>query len=110
MDGVNLKVKEVVKSSFLHILLMSIALMCLFPLFWMVRCSFMTNDTVFVDKGLIPKVINSQNFINAWAEGGFGTYFLNSLLYTSSVCHSYCCYFLHWQRMLFRDCSFPERI
>ena len=36
------------KSTLIHIFLMSVAVTCLFPLFWMVRCAFMTNETVFV--------------------------------------------------------------
>ena len=58
---------------------------CLFPLFWMFRCSLMTNDTIFVDKSLIPQVIHFGNYAQAWTKGNFGMYFLNSVIYTTSV-------------------------
>jgi len=74
-----------VKGFFTHVFLMAIALTCFFPLFWMVRSAMMTKETIFVDKSLIPKVIDMSNFSTAWVEGNFGTYFLNSILYTASV-------------------------
>lgn len=73
------------KSTLIHVFLMSVALTCLFPIFWMVRCAFMTNDTVFVDKAIIPHVINWGNFGIAWTKGKFAIYFLNSVIYTVCV-------------------------
>ena len=73
------------KSTFIHIFLMSVALTCLFPIFWMVRCALMTNETVFVDKSLIPHHLNPGNFAAAWTMGNFAVYFLNSVIYTVSV-------------------------
>ncbi|OGX42245.1 MAG: sugar permease [Omnitrophica WOR_2 bacterium RIFCSPLOWO2_12_FULL_50_9] len=78
-------VERTVKGFFLHILLAVFAATCLFPLFWMLRCALMTNDTVFVDKSLIPQAVHFGNFGQAWSEGNFGIYFFNSLLYTSCV-------------------------
>ncbi len=51
----------------------------------MVRSSLMTNQTVFVDKSLFPPDIHFYNYIQAWTEGNFGMYFLNSVIYTSCV-------------------------
>ncbi len=34
---------------------------------------------------LIPKEFHFENYILAWKEGGFSRYFLNSILYTTSV-------------------------
>ncbi len=79
------KVKSILKSSFLHIFLMTVAMACLFPLFWMLRSALMTNETVFVDKSFIPQTLHFENFIHAWEQGNFGTYFLNSIIYTTSV-------------------------
>ncbi|MBF0387939.1 MAG: carbohydrate ABC transporter permease [Candidatus Omnitrophica bacterium] len=73
------------QSTLTHIFLLSVALTCLFPIFWMVRCAFMTNETVFVDKALIPHVLNFGNFAVAWTKGNFGMYFLNSVIYTAGV-------------------------
>jgi len=77
--------QRLLKSSVIHIFLMIVAVSCLFPLFWMVRCALMTNETVFTDKSLIPHVIHFGNFAQAWTEGHFGMFFLNSVIYTTSV-------------------------
>jgi len=73
------------KSTLIHVFLLSVALTCLFPIFWMVRCAFMTNDTVFVDKAFIPHHLNFNNFAIAWTKGNFAVYFLNSVIYTVCV-------------------------
>lgn len=73
------------KSLMIHLFLMTVTLTCLFPLFWMVRSSLMTNETVFIDKSLIPSDIHFENYYLAWTEGNFGMYFLNSVIYTSLV-------------------------
>jgi len=79
------KVKSAIQSIFLHTFLMSVAITCLFPLVWMFRSALMTNETVFVDKALIPASIHFENFYLAWTKGGFGMYFINSVVYTVSV-------------------------
>ena len=77
--------QRLLKSSLIHIFLLTVAVSCLFPLFWMVRSALMTNETVFTDKSLIPHVIHFGNFAQAWTEGHFGMFFLNSVIYTTSV-------------------------
>ncbi len=79
------KIKGIVQSSFIHLLLMTVAFSCLFPLFWMVRSALMSQETIFVDKSLIPSQLNLHNFYLAWTQGNFGVYCLNSLIYTTSV-------------------------
>lgn len=76
---------KAVQSIMIHIFLMAVTLTCLFPLLWMLRCSFMTNDTIFVDQGLIPHHLDFTNFASAWTKGNFGVYFINSVIYTVSV-------------------------
>ncbi len=79
------KLAGAVKGCFIHIFLSSVALTCLFPLFWMVRSALMTNSTIFTDKSLIPSQLHWGNFLQAWSEGNFGMFFLNSVIYTVSV-------------------------
>src|SRR3989338_1580630 len=79
------RIQELCKSIMLHAFLLSVAATCLFPLFWMIRCALMTPDTIFTDKSLIPSKIQLGNFAQAWIEGNFGTYFMNSVIYTVSV-------------------------
>ena len=70
---------------FVHILLMLVALMCIAPLLWMIRGSFMTNETIFRQEIVLPEVWHIENYVTAWTEGNFGGYFLNSVIYTVSV-------------------------
>jgi multiple sugar transport system permease protein/raffinose/stachyose/melibiose transport system permease protein len=51
----------------------------------MVSSSLKTQETIFKDMSLIPREMHFQNYILAWQEGGFGRYFLNSIIYTVSV-------------------------
>jgi multiple sugar transport system permease protein/raffinose/stachyose/melibiose transport system permease protein len=51
----------------------------------MVSSSLKTQETIFKDMSLIPKEFHFENYILAWKEGGFGRYFLNSILYTTLV-------------------------
>jgi multiple sugar transport system permease protein/raffinose/stachyose/melibiose transport system permease protein len=69
----------------MHVFLLTVSVACLFPIFWMVRASFMSNATIFVDQGLIPQELNWYNYVIAWTRGNFGIYFLNSIIYTVSV-------------------------
>jgi raffinose/stachyose/melibiose transport system permease protein len=73
------------KSTLIHVFLMSVALTCLFPIFWMRRCAFMTNETVFTDMALVPHHLDFGNFAVAWTKGNFAVYFLNSVIYTVCV-------------------------
>lgn len=85
METNHYRVKHAIKYSLIHIILLSVALTCLFPLFWMVRSSFMTQSTIYTDKSFIPQEINVSNYQTAWGEGNFGVYLMNSVIYTTSV-------------------------
>ena len=85
MEGSGYIAQRMTKSFLVHMFLIICAVTCLFPLFWMLRCSLMSNETVFTDKALIPHVINFGNYAQAWTEGNFAVYFFNSLLYTTCV-------------------------
>ncbi|MBF0532030.1 MAG: carbohydrate ABC transporter permease [Candidatus Omnitrophica bacterium] len=69
----------------IHSFLLIVALTCLFPLFWMVRSSLMSMDTIFADTALIPARLHFANYVQAWVDGHFGIYFINSVIYTASV-------------------------
>lgn len=67
----------------IHTFLISVALVCLFPVFWMLNSAFKENSEFIQDFGLrLPKRLNFENFLFAWREGELGRYFLNSILYT----------------------------
>jgi multiple sugar transport system permease protein/raffinose/stachyose/melibiose transport system permease protein len=73
------------KNTLMHIFLLAVSVACLFPIFWMVRASLMSNATIFVDQSLIPQELNWHNYVMAWTRGNFEIYFLNSIIYTVSV-------------------------
>ncbi len=79
------KIGERICTIFIHIFLLSASLTCLFPLFWMVRSSLMSMDTIFIDKSLIPHHISFSNYIKAWVDGNFALYLWNSVFYTVTV-------------------------
>jgi len=79
------KSKKIVVNVITHLFLIVVTITCLFPLFWMVSSSLKTQETIFKDMSLIPKEFHFENYILAWKEGGFSRYFLNSILYTTSV-------------------------
>jgi raffinose/stachyose/melibiose transport system permease protein len=79
------RVQKIFTNTLIHVLLLSVAVTCLFPMLWVVASSFKTQDTVFKDISLLPKEWHFQNYYQAWNEGGFGRHFLNSLGYTVFV-------------------------
>jgi len=68
-----------------QIVLLTVAVSCIFPLVWMVSSSFKTQATVFKDMSLIPKTFNFKNYVEAWVDGHFGIYLFNSIFYTITV-------------------------
>ncbi len=85
MKATHSKTLKVLSGVMIHVFLTMTALTCLFPLFWMLRSSLMSLDTIFTDKSFVPSVLNFGNYVKAWVDGGFGVYFLNSVIYTGTV-------------------------
>lgn len=79
------KTKRVTMNLLIHLFLITIAVTCLFPLVWMISSSLKTQEEIFRDTSLLPKVFHFENYYLAWMEGGFGRFFLNSIFYTASV-------------------------
>lgn len=78
-------IQKLAKLTAIQIFLIVVTITCLFPLFWMVRSSFMTQETVFVDQSIIPSEIHFENYVKAWTQGQFGLYLFNSVIYTTVV-------------------------
>lgn len=83
--GAYYKVKKISINLLLHLFLLSVSVTCLFPLIWMISSSLKSQDVIFKDASLLPKVFHFENYYRAWIEGGFGRYFLNSIFYTAAV-------------------------
>ncbi len=75
--------KKIVTLIILHTFLLSIALSCVFPFFWMMNASFKSNAEFSSDYGLKPaSSLLLDNYKEVIVESGFWRYFLNSVLYT----------------------------
>jgi multiple sugar transport system permease protein/raffinose/stachyose/melibiose transport system permease protein len=79
------KVKKTTVNLLIHLFLLTVGVTCVFPLLWMISSSFKTQEMIFKDMSLIPTSFHFENYYNAWIEGGFGRYFLNSVFYTVAV-------------------------
>jgi multiple sugar transport system permease protein len=69
-----------------HSALALVALLFLFPFFWMVSNAVRSNAEVMATPvRILPHVFEWQNFAAAWTELPFGRFFLNSLVVSISV-------------------------
>lgn len=84
-DGMKYRIEGFLKNSSVHLLLITVAATCIFPLLWMIGSALKTQETVFSDMSIIPSHPVWSNFYHAWTRGGFGVYFLNSVIYTVTV-------------------------
>jgi len=71
---------------FSHVMLIVVALIFLFPFFWMVSNAVRSNVEVLATPvRLLPHQFEWDNFIRAWTELPFGRFFLNSMIVAVSV-------------------------
>ncbi|QQO07932.1 carbohydrate ABC transporter permease [Breznakiella homolactica] len=68
---------------FFQILLISYAVAVIFPVINMFISSFKTTREIFLNPFSLPKQWRYQNYIKVWRSGGFGMYFVNSILITA---------------------------
>ena len=83
--GIYYRTKNITTNLLIHLFLLTVALACLFPLLWMFSSSLKTQEEIFSDASLMPKEAHWENYYLAWKKGGFGRYFVNSVLYTVST-------------------------
>ncbi len=81
-NDLNYKARSFGKGLLLNVFLLLVTATCLFPLIWAFGTSLKTQSSVFSDMSMIPSVLHWENYYLAWTDGNFGTYFLNSLIYT----------------------------
>lgn len=75
---------KTLKERYLFGLLVVIAFLQLFPLYWLITFSLKTNNEIFGDNVLgLPRFWRWQNYAAAFAEGGILRYFINSVLYST---------------------------
>jgi multiple sugar transport system permease protein len=69
-----------------HTGLALVALLFLFPFFWMISNALRRNDEVLaVPLRFLPSVIQWQNFVDAWVKLPFGRFFMNSMIVAGAV-------------------------
>lgn len=73
------------KGFLMHFILISVAITCIFPLIWMFSSALKTQDTIFSNMSIFVSNPKWSNFHEAWTKGNFGSYFFNSVVYTTSV-------------------------
>lgn len=64
-----------------YVLLILVALVMLYPMFWLVGASFKSNTEIFTSVSLFPEKLDFSPYIEGWktrTEYTFGTYFLNT--------------------------------
>ncbi|MDR2426652.1 MAG: carbohydrate ABC transporter permease [Endomicrobium sp.] len=76
------KTKKTIVDSITHIILIAVAVTCIFPVFWMLSSSLKTQDQIFSKMTLLPETWNWSNYVTAFIKADFGQYFLNSVFYT----------------------------
>jgi len=75
------KTKKTIGSIILHLFVIFIGLLMLFPFIWMILGSFKYNkDVLSVPVRLLPPEWNFSSYRNAFAAGPFGRYYLNSVI------------------------------
>lgn len=76
------KAKKTLMNSITHIILILVALTCIFPVFWMLSSSLKTQEEIFTKMSLLPETWQWGNYVEAFVKAEFGMYFLNSVIYT----------------------------
>ncbi len=69
----------------LHLGLILWALVSVLPMIWMFSASLQTNQEIYSGIRLIPQSLNWDNYVQAWTQAKFSTYFGNSVFYTLTV-------------------------
>lgn len=68
----------------LHLLLVLSASIAMMPLFWMLSTSLMTLGET-LNQQWLPRSPQWHNYLEAWTEAKFATYFLNSVIITATI-------------------------
>ena len=67
----------------LYVILILIAIIQLFPIYWLTLFSLKNNYEIFNLSPLaLPQELRFENYIKVWTEGNIATYFFNSIFYT----------------------------
>ncbi len=73
------KVLSISASVLVRVFLVFWAILIIFPIIWMFYTSFKTSGEYMTNQWALPKSLNFDNYVTAWQEAHFSTYFVNSL-------------------------------
>ena len=73
---------RIMTSTIVYFVLILVAITCLFPVAWMFSSSLKNQSEVFTNMSLVPEQAKWGNYRAAWTKANFGTYFINSVIYT----------------------------
>jgi multiple sugar transport system permease protein len=81
MAGASPRGRRIVKLV-LHLLLIAVSIVMLYPLLWMLASSFRTNGEILNNLSIIPESLSPRNYISGWnaLKVSFGTFAWNSLV------------------------------
>ncbi len=86
MDMTSVKQKERVQKVFIYAFLVCGSVVCLFPLYWLVRSSLMDMASIFVMPPIwIPEPVMWENYYDAMTSVPFLTFFKNTLIIVCSA-------------------------
>ena len=71
--------KRVTVNVVIHLVLLVLVVICLFPIVMVVLNSFKTNQEIVSNPLAIPSVLHLENYISAWKYGEFARGFINSI-------------------------------
>lgn len=71
-----------IKRTGFYALLLLLALVCVIPLYWMVRSSFMKNTDIFIMDPFVfwPKEMHWNNYVDAFKSADFARYAINTII------------------------------
>jgi len=73
------------KKIFIHIFIIVVGVLMIYPLLWMLSSSFKPSTEIFAAKSFFPQVFTLENYIQGWkgiSGYTFGTFFANSFFVT----------------------------
>lgn len=77
-------VATTVRSGLVHALLIAYGFVVVYPIFLMILSSFKTGREIFRSPFALPDSWSFTNYVEAWTQGNFSTYFGNSVMVTSA--------------------------
>ncbi|MDK2805154.1 MAG: raffinose/stachyose/melibiose transport system permease protein [Thermoanaerobacterium sp.] len=84
LDKMKLNTKDIFYNIIKYFIVISFAILSLFPFVWIVLNAFKDNSQIFSSPFSLPKSFNFSNFIQAWYTANIDTYFFNSIIITFS--------------------------